>query len=195
MSKLIGIAGPARSGKDTLADAFLRVLKSSKIEGKKESFAAQLKLESRQFVMDTIGIDTFTEVTAEKDIIRPFLVTWGTHVRRKLDPDVWIKSVAKTCREDIVTVVADVRYPNELKWVKDKGGYIVYVDRFLGDGTLILPANEEEKFNCPLLKESCDFHLSWGSALEEEWIDNIAGNVLEDIIPTEELKSWILTSH
>lgn len=195
MSKLIGIAGPARSGKDTLADGISRVLKTSNIQSKKESFAAQLKLESRQFVMDTIGIDTFTEVTAEKDIIRPFLVTWGTHVRRKLDPDVWIKSVAKTCHENVVTIVADVRYPNELQWIKDQGGYIIYVDRFLNDGNPVLPANEEEEENCPLLKKSCDFHLSWGSSLEEEWIDNVAGNVLEDIIPINELKSWILTSH
>jgi len=94
---IIGISGPARSGKDTLADLIIEILEANNVKCIKTSFAKQLKLECRDFLQNTIGIDSFTEKDEEKKIIRPFLVTWGTHVRRKLDPDVYDYYLDVTC--------------------------------------------------------------------------------------------------
>ncbi len=190
MKKIIGIAGPARSGKDTLADSIISVLGFTGTEAKKASFANALKQECRQFVLDTIGIDTFSENDEDKKIIRPFLVTWGTHVRRKLNPNVWVESVEKELSEDFVTIVADLRYPNELEWIRNLGGYIIYVDRLLPDGSKVIPANEEEAMNCPLLLRGSDFHLTWNSLDDKDTLSAIASSVLDDTIPSEVRKSW-----
>lgn len=86
--------------------------------------ADQLKLESKDFVFNTLGIDVFTENTEEKNIIRPFLVTWGTHVRRKLDPDIWIKKIQESVEENSILIVPDIRFKNEFDWVKTNNGYM-----------------------------------------------------------------------
>ena len=194
---IIGICGNARSGKDTLADLLIEILQENGVKTQKLSFANQLKEESRDFLLKTIGIDSFTTDDEEKKIIRPFLVTWGTHVRRKIDPMVWVRAVEKQMDPNAVLLIPDVRYRNEYDWLREQDSYCVFVDRALQDGTNVPPANDEEERENLFLRANSDFQLSWGTVGEEnkQWLVAVAGEVLQKTVSEETLKQWIRTSH
>jgi hypothetical protein len=192
---LIGISGPARSGKDTLGQCIVDILSERGINCEKTSLARQLKEECKDFLLDTIGIDSFTEKDEEKQIIRPLLVTWGTHVRRKLDPDVWIKSVEKKRKQNCVTIVSDIRFRNEFDWIKDNGGYVIFVDRVLPNGSKIQAANKDEEENTMPLREIADHSFTWDTIDNEQWLAAISYEVLVNTVPEEKIKSWIQTCH
>jgi len=156
---IIGICGNARCGKDTMAELIQEVLADINIKSKKINLADSLKDELRDFVSQTLGIDVYTDNTEEKNIIRPLLVTWGTHVRRKLDQDVWLKKAIEKMTDECVYIVPDIRYPNEMEWLRQHKSYCIFIDRIDGDN-LVPPANEEEAFNNPILKANSDFQLT-----------------------------------
>jgi len=191
--KIIGISGAARSGKDTFADCLIDILNQNGIKAKKMSFANQLKLEVRDFLRQTIGIDAFTQDDEEKKIIRPFLVTWGTEVRRKQNPNIWIESVEKQLQDDCVNIITDVRFENEMDWLKEKEGYSVFISRQLKDGSVVPPANETEKENNQSLINRSDFQLSWNTVDNLDWLTAVAYETLIKLASEEEIKSWTQT--
>lgn len=193
--KIIGISGPARSGKDTLGDNFLEILQEWGIKCNKQSFANQLRIETDDFLQKTLGISAFTQKDEEKNIIRPFLVTWGTHVRRKLDPDIWIKSVEKSLTDDSVTIISDVRFENEFQWIKDMGGYCVFVDRYTPQGKLVPAANQDEEEHTMKLRAKCDHSFAWDTISNDQWLVAIAYEVLLKTVPEKELEKWTQTYH
>jgi len=155
MIKIIGITGVARSGKDTLFNAISEINKNLKF--KRIALADELKSECDEFLIKNIGISAFTEETKEKEIIRPFLVTYGTHIRRKLNENCWIEKAEHTMlnSKDVdCFVITDVRFLNEMEWIKSKGGKVLHISR---DG--ILPANKEESENDPHLRDNADVRL------------------------------------
>ena len=125
--KIIGISGNARSGKDTLGRNMVSILSDSGIKAKTFSFAHELKKSVDGFLIEQLGISAFTEDSDEKKIIRPFLVNWGTEIMRKKDSEHWIKSIEKKLSEDCVNIITDVRFENELDWVKEKDGLSVFL--------------------------------------------------------------------
>ena len=191
--KVIGIAGPARSGKDTMANSIVEILTEMKVKCKSMALAFELKRECRDFLMNTIGIDSYTENDDEKNIIRPLLVTWGTSVRRKLDEDVWVKSLEKNADPNSVIIVSDVRFENELNWVKKHGGKLIFVDRMLDNGDMVQPANEFEKENNLVLKKLADQSITWNSTKSQPIIQAIAYELLMNMFSTEELEKWTQT--
>jgi len=167
MNKLIGITGFARSGKDTLYKRAKSILEK---EGKKccrFAFADALKYESDEFLKANTGISAFTEDDKEKEIIRPFLVTYGTDIRRKLDENCWIKSiqdkVVKKLDEGYYVFVTDVRFKNEAQWIKMNGGVLTYVSR---DG--VTPANHEEHRQYHFYKSMVEYYIHWPTFGEGE---------------------------
>ena len=149
---IISISGSARSGKDTLADNFISILKASGIKSQKLSFAYELKKDVDSFLLEQLGISAFTEDSYEKSLIRPFLVTWGTDVMRKKDPCVWIKKLEKSLDSNAVNIIADLRFENELEWVKENNGLSLFIER---DG--VLAANDYELENNEILKKQVVF--------------------------------------
>ena len=149
--KVIGIMGNARSGKDTAYLSIKTILNEANVC--RVAFADELKKECDSFLRENVGISAFTECPEEKEVIRPFLVTYGTHLRRKLDPDCWIKRAAESMStgRNSINVITDTRYPNEAKWVKKQNGLLIFLSR---DG--IPPANDEEESNNPILKNMAD---------------------------------------
>jgi hypothetical protein len=193
---IIGICGNARCGKDTMADLIQEVLSDIGVRSKKINLADSLKDELREFVDKTIGIDIFTSDDEEKKIIRPLLVTWGTHVRRKLNPNVWIEMAVAKMTDDCVYIVPDIRYSNEMEWLRNQNSYCIFIDR-ISDGEIIPPANDEEAFNNPILKENSDFQLAWQTVGIENKnnLKQIAVEVLEKTVNEQVIKLWTQTFH
>jgi hypothetical protein len=163
------------------------------IASHKMSFANQLKIEVKDFLQKTIGIDSFTQDDEEKKIIRPFLVTWGTEVRRKQNPNIWIDHVESQLDENKVNIITDVRFGNEMDWLKDKGGYSVFVSRYLENGAMVEPANETESENNDILINRSDFQLSWTTVENLNWLTAVAYETLHKLVPEKELQSWTQT--
>lgn len=190
MKNIIAIAGNARSGKDTLAANMVDIFSEIGIKSEKLSFATSLKKECDPFLKKHIKISAFTEDAKEKEIIRPFLVTWGTYVRRKLDPDVWVKSVDKLISKKKIAIIADLRFENEYNWVRENEGFVIYLERILPNGSLVPPANEEELANNDFLRKNSDFHLAWATTDNQQQINALSYEAIIQAIPAKTIKKW-----
>jgi hypothetical protein len=181
-SKLIGLCGLARSGKDSFYNFSKPVLDSSQQKHKRYAFADALKQEANDFLMENTGISTFTEKNTEKEIIRPFLVTYGTHIRRRLNPNCWIDKINDSVKSSLANnewvFITDVRYENEIDWVHSLGGKAIHIKR---EGNIA--PNQEELENDPILKNKSDHHINWENFDEEnlDKMSNIVNKVLQSI--------------
>jgi len=137
---LIGIAGPARSGKDTLGHMIAAALPAPSIFRK---FADPLK----KIVADVFDMD-FDQVEGHlKDAPDPRYIrqdgvaltprhamqTLGTEWGRHCYPDVWIdyllRKAAEDSNEGAFSIVTDVRFPNELEALVSRGMPVIRVTR------------------------------------------------------------------
>lgn len=144
---VIGIAGRARSGKDFTAKAILGHFPG----GRRLAFADELKRE----INGLTGLygnarNLFKIISSLWDSRVPFwvhfdeyapldelclhgkqrtLLQWWGWLRRQQDPMYWINKVAKNIPECRYVLITDMRYPNEMEWVKERGGVTVRVKR------------------------------------------------------------------
>ena len=184
--KIIGISGLARSGKDSFYEMSKPYFDKYNIKSKRYAFAECLKQECDPFLRQNINISAFTEVDEEKKLIRPFLVSYGTHIRRKINKNCWIEKIEEKVKSDLslntVVFITDVRFPNEVEWVHKTGGESIHIKR---EG--ILPPNEDEKLNDPILSKLSKYKLTWGD-FKENYIDEYRSKVngiLKSIIETQ----------
>ena len=183
--KLLGISGVARSGKDT----FFSFMKKSGLKCERLAFADELKRECLKFLLDNTNISSFTEDPVEKEIIRPFLVTYGTHIRRKLNPNCWIDKVNRKAKQlisdNVVPVVTDVRYRNEADWIHEMGGKLIHISRTKATPDFgempIPPSNQEEKDNDPILISCSDGLVAWQTYPSLDMCKPIVQKCLKDL--------------
>jgi len=140
---IIGVCGFIGCGKDTVADYLVNFH-----EYRRESFADSLKDSvAAVFGWDRIMLEGRTKESREwREQIDPWwaerlamptltprwvLQYWGTEVCRKtFHDDIWIASLENKLRKSKDNiVVSDVRFPNEIKAIKNLGGMIVWVQR------------------------------------------------------------------
>lgn len=85
-----------------------------------------------QDVIEEYGWDGYKETTYGAEI-RRLLQRLGTETGRQvLGENIWVEAAFKGAQEEGVVknlVVTDCRFPNEAQAVKDRGGYIVRIDR------------------------------------------------------------------
>lgn len=130
MYRIIGIAGKAKAGKDTLANYLCWNTNKDYV---KVHFADILKTGAMQICqLDRWSVDT--QEGKESTIhwlnmtVRELLQKFGTAIRKEVDPDFWVKALLnKHTNDDII--IADVRFPNEAKAIKDAGGLLVRINR------------------------------------------------------------------
>jgi hypothetical protein len=181
--KVIGISGLARCGKDSFYQISKSILEEKGIQSTRFAFADCLKEECDQILKENIGISAFTENSEEKKIIRPLLVTYGTHIRRKLNENCWIEkieeSVLSKVSEGNVTFITDVRFENEIDWVHSLNGESVHITR---EG--IVPPNKDEAKNNPILKNKSTQLVDWPNfdSIKESDVSNIVNKVLQLIL-------------
>lgn len=186
--KIIGIAGNARSGKDTLGENFVKILSDQGIKAKKYSFAHELKKSVDDFLIREIGISAFTEDEEEKKTIRPFLVFWGTDMMRKINNNIWVEKIESSLYDNHVNIITDLRFDNELRWIKDNKGLSVLIKR---DG--ISPANEYEKVNNEKMERLVDSNFQMGNFDDTKIVELMANEVLNSIVNKEIYESWKAT--
>ena len=160
MKKLIGISGYARSGKDTFYQRSAEILSKNDKRSVRLAFADALKHELDDLLVTHLGISAFTEDDKEKELIRPLLVTYGTELRRKLNPNCWIETIQSDVTDYLddgsYVFITDVRFENEAQWIKSQGGLMVYVER---EG--IKPANHEEHRQNVRMKKYLNYKIFW----------------------------------
>ena len=124
--RLIGIAGPARAGKDTLASYMLDNLDG---EWSRSSFADPLKA-----MLSVIGVDTSDDKKAVTDdrygvTPRHMMQTLGTEWGREMiHGNIWVEAFARMNAGKCV-IVPDVRFENEADLVREHGVLIHLVGR------------------------------------------------------------------
>ena len=70
------------------------------------------------------------ELDKKTDAGRRRLQDWGAG-KREIDPDYWMKKVEykwQYCHPALL-ILTDCRFPNEIDWIRSKGGVMVLVDR------------------------------------------------------------------
>jgi hypothetical protein len=140
---IIGVCGFIGRGKDTVADYLVNFH-----EFRRESFADTLKdAVAAVFGWDRTLLEGRTKEAREwREEVDPWwaerlgmptltprwvLQYWGTEVCRKsFHDDIWIASLENKIRnskDDII--VSDVRFPNEVKAIKNQNGKMIWVQR------------------------------------------------------------------
>ena len=174
MKRIVGICGVARSGKDSLFKIIKSSLDSQGINCLRISIADSLRQELSEFLHKQLGISPWTECHSEKEIIREVLVSWS-RVRRSLDKDYWIKRINSQL-QDGYNIITDVRYENEIEYIKRLDGKCIFVERLIdNEGTPLRPPNNEELINTVPLKDICNSTLTWNN------LDNYTHDQLIDI--------------
>jgi len=122
MHRILGLAGFARVGKDTLCGRILEIERPAY----RVAFADSLKHE----VCREYRVNAWTSDPAEKEKIRPILIEHGGK-RRREDPAYWVKRAAESISKLPLSlvVITDVRYANEADWIHDRGGAVVLLSR------------------------------------------------------------------
>ena len=124
--RLIGIAGPARAGKDTLCSYMLDNLDGIWL---RSSFADPLK-----DMLRAIGVDCSDDAKAvvsddygvtPRHMMQTLGTEWG---RQTIDNDIWVKAFARLNAGKCV-IVPDVRFENEAELVREHGILIHLVGR------------------------------------------------------------------
>lgn len=186
--QIIGIAGNARSGKDTLGTNFVNLLNEYGIAAKTVSFAYALRNSLDDFLKEKIGISAFTQDQAEKDLIRPLLVCWGTDVMRKIKDDIWIDSIQEFMSDDCVNIITDLRFENELDWIKELDGLVVYLSR-----QDIGPANSYEEENNKIISAKANINFHWSSVNDEKLLSCLSNEALDLLLNEEKFELWKAT--
>jgi hypothetical protein len=158
---LIGVIGFAGSGKGTVADILVRdhdFHKLSFADALKDSVATIFGWERRLLEGDTDESRKFRETIdpwwskrfAYDVTPRYMLQLMGTEAgRNAFHIDIWIHTVARRMMQFENVVIADARFPNELQFIRDNGGFNVHVER--GNNPewyeIARQANKEHKMN------------------------------------------------
>jgi hypothetical protein len=183
----IGISGSARSGKDTLCRALIRKFKKMNKKVERLSIAGDLiKKDLNSLIKNVAGIDTFTEITEEKELIRPLLVEYGKILRKKTKGRYFLDNFEE--KPDTIHIIPDIRYceyeKDEIYWLKnEKNGFLIYLER-----KNIKPANETEEKNNKIIKTIADTCIFWNSLNENDSedikkIDEYAENLIKNLLP------------
>jgi hypothetical protein len=108
------------------------------------------------------------------------LKTEGKYWTSLLDP-----KVLDLINNNIIPVVTDVRYieykDDEYSWLKSHSGVLIHLSRRLDDGSLVPPANIEEKSNDNKLKVVADFNICWETCQDTNCLYELMQKNLKNI--------------
>ena len=127
---LIGIAGPARSGKDSAADVLVREFGFTRYalaDPIKAGVRVMFGLtddhtdgEPKEVVLPDLGV-------SPRHLMQTLGTEWG---RNTVRDDLWLRVADRVLAHiDGPVVVPDIRLENEAEWVRSKGGTLWHIER------------------------------------------------------------------
>lgn len=130
-TNIIGISGKARSGKDTIADYLIKNYGYTKL-----AYADLLK----NITMLAFGFTKEQLYGDQKFVVDEYwgntpayyLQILGTECfRERIDNDFWVKAAMKIVNHypENLWVIPDVRFPNEVTPIQDRGGMVIRINR------------------------------------------------------------------
>jgi hypothetical protein len=188
-NNMIGLTGVARSGKDTFFSILKRYLKEKNIESQRIALADNLKYELGDFVKDKFKIDLAKCDGLDKELIRPLMVSYGKCRRIQTEGKYWTSLVESKIKDlnksNVLPIITDIRYieykEDEYTWLKAHNGILIHISRKLDDGTLVPPANIEEKSNDNKLKAVADYSVSWETCQDVNFLYELMQKHLKNI--------------
>jgi hypothetical protein len=186
---MIGLTGVARSGKDTFYSILNKFLKQKNLNSERLALADDLKKEMGFFVKEKFKIELTKCSDSEKEMIRPLMVAYGKCRRQQTEGKYWTslidEKIKDSIKDDVIPIITDIRYieykEDEYAWLKSKNGILVHISRRLNDGSLVLPANIEEKANDNKLKAVADFSFTWETCQDTNFLYQLMEKNLEKI--------------
>lgn len=153
---IIGLNGRMQSGKDTVAtmlsQAFENIERVAFADKLKDSAAAALQITRDQ--LEDIKLRGFIQIGLEDEdggtfvnslSGREYLQYYGTEAHRDIfGDDFWVaQALDQQVTDGTILVVTDMRFPNEISAVIDRGGIAVKVRREEADSKPILHPSEQ----------------------------------------------------
>lgn len=137
---LVGLMGRKRSGKDSFASAlvadhgFQRVAFADPLKDALLRFDPLLPTMTGAERLSSIVESHGWEAAKGYPSVRKALQDYGVVIREVVDPNAWIQAASRRIRElhamgENHVVVTDVRFPNEVAYIREHGGVLVYVER------------------------------------------------------------------
>jgi len=137
---ILGLIGPAGCGKDTIANllknyGYERVASADAMKEDAMRYF-DIELSDLEYYKNAqLGITAMTKmdesITVGKLSIRHFLQTYGMDMRYRFGDDYWIdRSVSSKIEErgeDARIILTDVRFQNEIDYIKSRNGLVAYV--------------------------------------------------------------------
>jgi hypothetical protein len=125
MTTLLGLAGYAGCGKDTLAEA-MRPAGWSRVALADRIRATAYDLDTT--VAEAVDDTDWDQAKRENPYVREYLQFIGQVMRASLGPDVWLNAALAQLPPGLV-VITDVRMPNEADAIKALGGRVIEITR------------------------------------------------------------------
>jgi hypothetical protein len=184
---ILGLAGVARSGKDTFCELASEILiEDYGLVSQRYALADELKKDINPFLIEKCGIDIFNCTPEEKEMVRPLLLYYGTDIRRaQTGGRCWVDKLGDLMRKDMmsdVMVVTDIRYgvneADELHWLRDElGGKLIYVAQYkmnqFNEPVYLEAENPYEIENDPIMRENADHYFQWEVDMDENGNPNL----------------------
>lgn len=186
---IIGIAGFARSGKDTLAKSIKLLLEEEGAKVGLFSFAKALKTDIDPFCVEKFNISAFCEESESKSKIRPILIAYGNCQRNITSGSYWIERLKPEIDFFLnsggdYALVTDLRFKefkhDEYDFFRNfDRNFIITVSLFDGSGKLNQAAHESEQKNFPFLLSHSDYNLEWSKSDDKAYINNKANECIK----------------
>lgn len=174
---VIGLAGPARSGKNTVADIITDIVEVPVVQ---DAFANRLKISAAKALGYSFndlqeyldwsdefkqhGLISIEDGSGSHSITgREFLQLYGTEAHREVfDTDFWVNQVADSLDSDYLTLITDVRFDNEAHLIRRLGGLMIRVQRNQAE---TLPGNHASE--APIDDKLVDYEIDNSGTIDD----------------------------
>lgn len=139
---IVGFTGLKRSGKDTAAAelgnyGYEPVQFAGALKGMIRyllGYAGMEPYEIERYVDGDLKEEPCEELNGQT--VRHAMQTLGTEWGRNLiHPDIWTNIAMRRASQNKMTVVSDIRFPNEVKAINDAGGKVIRITRNSNENT------------------------------------------------------------